>query len=150
MDRIEELLAIQDCIALMTDYNIHLDNVDADAFVALFTQDAVFRRVVPAEPALEFTGHAGLRRSLELVIQASPRIRRHLLSNARVTIVDDREARGFCIGLAIHGPRGTLPVPMGGLELVGEYRDTYRRTAEGWRIARRELTRIIDLDAVAG
>jgi hypothetical protein len=147
MTEIERLLIETACLRLMTDYNIHLDGGDVDAFVALFSEDAVFARVVPALPVAEMVGHDGLRRGVDMTVKASDRLRRHMLSNARITVISADEAEGFCIGLAVYGPRGTLPVPVGGIELVGEYRDRYRRIDGAWRIVRRELTRVIDIEA---
>lgn len=147
MTEIEKLLIEAACLRLMTNYNIHLDGGDIDSFVALFSEDAVFTRVVPALPVAEMVGHTGLRRGVSMTIKDSPRLRRHMLSNARITVHGPDDAEGFCIGLAVYGPRGALPIPVGGIELVGEYRDRYRRIDGEWRIVRRELTRVIDIEA---
>lgn len=147
MNEIERLLIESACLRLMTDYNIHLDNADDEKFLAVFSPDAVFRRVVPA-PVVEFSGHDALRKSLDTIIRQSPRLRRHLLTNARVNVISADEAEGFCIGLCLYGPKAELPVPIGGIELVAEYRDRYRRFDDGWKIVEREITRLIDLEAV--
>lgn len=148
MNEIDKLLIERECHKLMVDYNIYNDSLDIDAFLSLWTDDCVFSRVVP-EPVFQVSGHDGLRAAMNQVIVGSDRLRRHLLVNPKITVRDTDSAEGFCIGLAIYGPAGdrSLPVAMGGVELVGEYRDQYRRTDKGWKIARRELTRVIDLDA---
>ena len=146
MDAIERLLIEQECIRLMTDYNIHLDNLDVEAFVNVFAEDAIWSRAVPA-PRIELCGHDALRQFIDSHMRPAPRLRRHMLANPRVAVRRSDEAEGFCIGLVVHGPKGDLPVPMGGVELVAEYRDVFCRLPQGWRIVRRELTRVIDLDA---
>ena len=148
MTEIERLLIERACMRLMTDYNIHLDNADDEKFVSIFSADAVWRRATP-EPVIEWTGHDALRASLDMIIRQSPRLRRHLLTNARVNVISADEAEGFCINLCVFGPKAKLPVPMGGIELIAEYRDRYRRLEDGWKIVERELTRLIDLEAVA-
>ena len=147
MTEIERLLIESACLRLMTDYNIHLDNADDDKFVSIFSPDAVWRRAIPL-PVIEWTGHDALRASIDTVIRQSPRLRRHLLTNARVTVISADEAEGFCINLCVFGPKADLPVPMGGIELIAEYRDRYRRFEDGWKIVERNLTRLIGLEAV--
>ncbi|AMG72851.1 nuclear transport factor 2 family protein [Sphingopyxis granuli] len=148
MNELDKMLIERECHRLMVDYNIYNDTLDIEAFLTLWTEDCVFSRVVP-EPVFEVSGHDGLRAAMDQIIVHSDRLRRHLLVNPRIIVHGPDRAEGFCIGLAIYGPAGdrSLPVAMGGVELVGEYRDQYRRTPEGWKIARRELTRVIDLDA---
>jgi hypothetical protein len=147
MTEIEEMLIERECQKLMVDYNLYNDNLDIDGFLSLWTEDCIFAKIVPP-PVFEAKGHDGLRAAMQQIILESPRLRRHLLSNPKVTVLNADEAEGFCVGLAVFGPAGdrSLPVPLGGIELVGEYRDCYRRTSTGWKMSRRELTRIIDLD----
>lgn len=146
MNEIDKLLIERECLKLMVDYNIYLDTPDIEKFLTLWTDDCVFRSVVPA-PGFEMNGHKGIRVLVDRLIIQSDRIRRHLLSNAKITVHGPDAAEGFCIGLAIQGLRGdgSLPAQLVGISLVGEYRDQYRRTSDGWKIARRELTRVIDI-----
>lgn len=145
MDEIERMLAERACMKLMVDYNDHIDSHQTDSFLSLWIEDCAFALVVP-KPGYEVRGHDGLRTAMDKIIIGSDRVRRHLLANPKVEILGPDTAAGFCIGLAVSGPVGksSLPVPLAGIELVGEYRDHYRRTANGWKIARRELTRVIE------
>ena len=145
MNELDQMLIERACMKLMVDYNIYNDRVDIESFLTLWTEDCVFARVVP-EPVYEVHGHDGLRAAMDEIIVRSGLVRRHMLVNPKIEILGPDQATGFCIGLAVSGPvgDGTLPVPLRGIELVGEYRDQYRRTADGWKIARRELTRVID------
>ena len=61
----------------------------------------------------------------------------HLLANHRVEL-DGDAARCVCQVRAYSA--GTGPAAGQSYELLGEYRDRLVRTAEGWRIARREMT----------
>ncbi len=149
MDPMSRLLIERECEALMIDYNIHLDALQIDLFTALFTEDAIWSRVVPS-PRFDLVGPRAIADFVESHMRPSPRLRRHMVANARIDVRSPDTAEGFCLGLVVFGPKGEPPTPMGGVELVGEYRDSYRRTPGGWRIARRELTKVIDLDVVAG
>ena len=63
--------------------------------------------------------------------------------------------------IAVKHRLGKLPLPSSpdefvpaqreahGIELLVEYRDSFTRTADGWRIARREMTRVIDKKAAS-
>lgn len=149
MTELEELLIERACLRLMVDYNLSLDAADFDGFTAVFTTDAVWKQIT--DPVIEVTGHRGIRKVAENL--PSAKIRRHLLQNPRVTVIGPDQATGICLGLVIDGPArpGPLPVPVspGGVELVAEYRDWFRKGPDGWRIERREMTRILDQKAIA-
>jgi len=140
--QLDSLLIERECVGLMTAYCTHLDAGDADAFLDLFTDDLVWARTHP--PGLEYRGRDAMRRYFD----ERPTLRRnyHLVLNPRVTVLGPDLAEGACLLLVIDGPAGSgaIPAPMGGVSLLGEYRDIYVRVSEGWRIARRELSRLID------
>jgi NAD(P)-dependent dehydrogenase (short-subunit alcohol dehydrogenase family) len=144
---LELLLAEQACLRLMTAYNVRLDAGDFAGFAEVFSADGAWAQV--SSPAFEVRGHAAIRKVAERL--PPEKIRRHMLQNAQVTVLGPDHAEGFCIGLVVDGPtgNGSLPVPVsaGGVELVAEYRDTYRKGPEGRRITRREMTRILDQKA---
>jgi ketosteroid isomerase-like protein len=146
VNEIDNILIERECLSLMVNYNFYLDSMEIDRYLSLWTEDCVFKSVVPA-PGLEVSGHDGLRMTIDRLFSQPNRIVRHLLSNAKITVHSPDNAEGFCVGLAIHGQlnNGSLPATLAGISLVGEYRDEYRRTAQGWKIARRELTRVIDI-----
>ena len=148
MTAIEELLIEHACLKLMTAYNVRLDNGDHEGFAEVFTEDGIWKQL--NEPLIEIKGRQRISKFALNLPKA--KINRHMLLNPLVTVLDRDHAEGFCIGLVVDGPAGdgTLPVPVssGGVELVAEYRDVYRRDADGWHIARREMTRIMDQKAV--
>ena len=145
MTPIEALLAEQQCLKLMTQYNISLDDNDHDTFLSLFTDDAIWLQT--SAPTTELRGRKGIRKFLEY--RGTDHVFRHLLQNPVVTVLGPDDALGYCIGLVIDGPAngGVFPVPVNGVELVCEYRDTYRQFPEGWKFTRREMTRILDRKA---
>jgi ketosteroid isomerase-like protein len=142
MTEMDTLLIERECLALMTAYCTHLDARDAEAFLDLFVEDLVWVRTHP--PGLEYRGRDFMRQYFD----ERPAIRRnyHLVLNPRVTVLSPDAAEGVCMLLVVDGPAGDggVPVPMGGVTLLGEYRDVYRRGPNGWRIARRELSRLVD------
>ena len=144
MDDIEAMLIERRCLQLMTAYNTHLDARDVPAFLALFTEDAVWAR--SNLPVIELAGHAAIAGFIARLPKGS--VSRHLMLNPRVEVTDADNATGVCYGLVVRGPEGdgSLPVPMRGVELLVEYHDRFQRFDAGWRITRREMTRLIDVE----
>jgi ketosteroid isomerase-like protein len=140
--QLEEIMIERECLNLMTGYCTHLDRRESDAFLDLFTEDLVWARAHP--PGLEYQGRDAMREYF--AERPAVRLNYHLTLNPRVTVLGPDAAEGACMLLVVDGPAsdGTVPVPMGGISLLGEYRDTYRRTPSGWKIARRELSRLVD------
>ncbi len=125
----------QACIALSHRFARYVDERRFEDFAALFTEDGVFDR----------RGEALAGRSAILASMAGrpgTLLVRHHMTTVSVDVVDEETATGVCYftfyqctdwdgaqreKLALAGP-----------VIVGEYRDRYRRTAEGWRIAHRQ------------
>ncbi|MDG2112345.1 MAG: nuclear transport factor 2 family protein [Actinomycetota bacterium] len=65
---------------------------------------------------------------------------RHVSSNALVTVTGDHEAEGlsYFTLYRYHEEKPRVPDLDSQPVILGEYRDQYRRTEDGWRIARRE------------
>ena len=145
LDELERLLIERQCLRLMTNYCLYLDDRNTEAFLDLFVDDAVWIQM--NEPPYELSGREAVRRFVEA--RSTRKINRHLMLNPQVTVLSANQATAFSIGLVIDGPRqgDTLPVPLNGIELLVEYRDTFRLDPKGWRIVRREMTRIIDKKA---
>ena len=60
----------------------------------------------------------------------------HLCVNACVDLVGADQAGGTSY-FTLYRHVGALPGPLGPPEVIGRYRDLYRRTPDGWRIAER-------------
>ena len=140
MTDLERMLIEHACARLQALYCIHADRRETEAFVQLFTKDASIK--VPEHPA--FVGHEAIRWSIE-ALAALPVTMRHIMTNPVVEVTSAETATGLCYltvwnSAAPADDNGWRPVEPPGT--IGEYSDTFRRTADGWRFASRELTRV--------
>jgi hypothetical protein len=104
---------------------------------ALFTDDGVFeiRERNPADPASNqlraaLEGREAIGAYVSTSTGGSVRVC-PLIHNLMVSLAGD-EAEGNCVMETRSWPPGS--------ELIGEYHDSFRRTAEGWRFSRRVYT----------
>jgi len=126
------------CERLSLDYSYHADHGESDAWAALFAEDA--------EMELFGQTHVG-RAAIQAGVQngAAPQRTVHAISNVRIDVISATEAAGHVYISVYVAPKGesvsTLPLltPFA----VGEYQDRYRKTAEGWRFARRAFVPLI-------
>jgi ketosteroid isomerase-like protein len=117
------------------------DSGDVEAYLQLFTPDAAW--VIPAIPqtgvaASERRGveeiAAGVRQRRDAGVQGPDSATMHVVTTIAVDVRgDEAEAASTWLFLA-----DTTSAPR--VQAVGRYRDTLRRTPEGWRLARREIT----------
>jgi len=123
------------CTALSIAYARALDFRDQDAFVALFTEDAV----LDAGQALH--GREAIRESLR---RRPDELRsRHVITNVFIDVLSPDEARGisYLTLYRHHGEESVRfgPAPLCGPAAVGHYEDRYVRTAAGWLFRSRHL-----------
>ena len=139
----EDRLAILDQIGR---YSYAVDAFDADEFAARFTADGVFeRRAIGSDGPYEvIEGHEALRRWILEILETLPEgvITRH---HQRATVFDELSADAAStrtmLLLTSIAPGDRHPRTVSS----GVYRDEWRRTGEGWRIARR----VADMDRPA-
>lgn len=117
-----------ECARLSQDFAWTVDRGHHDAFIALFAPEGALERAGEV-----LRGPAALRRFLE----AMPinRTMRHLCSNIRIDMIDERSAKGTSAVMMVHAlvARDTpLPLPAA-VPLVAEYEDEYVLTNDGWR-----------------
>ncbi|MDZ7670608.1 MAG: nuclear transport factor 2 family protein [Gammaproteobacteria bacterium] len=123
------------CSALSISYARAIDFRDYDAFLELFTDDAVLDTGQPLE------GLDAIRASLA---GRDDRLRtRHVISNVFVDVLSTDAARGIAY-LTLYRHRGDDSlrpgaVPLAGPAAVGHYEDRFARTSEGWRFRSRRL-----------
>lgn len=116
------------CLTLVRQFCIFADEADAPRLAALFTADAVFER-----GELRIEGREGLEKMVRS--RAADLVTRHLVTTSLVTSVDDTRASGRHYCLVYASGAGHDPSK----PIVREYRDEYKLTDEGWRIAHRTV-----------
>ncbi|MYA19076.1 MAG: nuclear transport factor 2 family protein [Chloroflexi bacterium] len=140
---VDDRLAILDRIA---HYSYAWDGRDSDAYAALFTEDGVFEVYTGGdEPVIHNEGRAAIHAwARSIHTGEDPGLRRHppgeqTRHNQSGTVFDElggdhARTRSMLLS-ARQGPGDAIPVP----STTGVYSDEWRRTREGWRIARRTL-----------
>lgn len=127
--RLHDRLAIA---ALNDDFGHCLDNGKLEAFLDLFTDDVSY-----ANGPRQLRGRAQMTEFFQ-ARAAAGRISRHLYSGLRVNFTGPDTAEATSVWLTFAG-EGALPVTPAEPFLVADALDTYRREAEGWRIATRQI-----------
>ena len=80
---------------------------------------------------------------------SSDRVTRHLCANVRVEVDDADSAHATTVVLIVSGTRSddadaTFGVVPNNRHTVGEFADTFVRTADGWRIAERRASLVMN------
>ena len=139
----DDRLAILDGIAR---YSYAWDGKDADAYAALFTEDAVFEVFAGGdEPVIHNEGRAAIHAWARATHTGErPGLRHHppdeqTRHNQSGTVFDELGAdaartRTMLLS-ARQSPGDAIPIP----STTGVYRDEWRRTPAGWHLARRTL-----------
>lgn len=121
-----ELSDRQEITELIHEYCRTLDEMDLDGLVALFTEDCV----VDYGPQIRSEGAAALHRDLGRMWRWARTSHHSGGAQIRFTGADTATATSYV--LAWHeAPDGSTAT------MMGQYHDELRRTADGWRIARR-------------
>ncbi|MEJ2761487.1 MAG: nuclear transport factor 2 family protein [Gammaproteobacteria bacterium] len=133
MDDNERMLIEWACEKLVRKFAVYSDNNDFTALMEIFTEDAVYTR--PMAPDTRITGRDAIHK---VFLERPSLVIRHLTVNCLVDVVSAGEARGisYVMFLASHDTGGERPAVAPALH-VGEYRDTFVRTDEGWKIRER-------------
>lgn len=140
MTELERMVIEHACMKLQAQYGVFADRGDVEGFTSLFAEDGSVQ--VPEAPA--FVGHAAIRASIQ-ALGAMGVTMRHVLTNSVVDVVDESHAVGVSY-LVVYNSRTEADAagirPVEPPATVGEYADTFRRTAQGWRFHSRVLTRV--------
>lgn len=134
MDDLARLVIENECQKLATLYCTHLDHLNPEAFANLFAEDALYKPAVEPEPI------AGRAAILEWIYRyPKARLGRHLSTNQIVEVIDENNAKGSSYAVVFREPNPQPDVLSDRVtpRSMVEYTDTYRRTPEGWRFARR-------------
>ncbi len=136
MDDVQRMLIERACERLQTAYCHVIDHGNAAQVADLFTADGVW-----AAGKREFTGIDALRKSFQARQDNRARRSRHVCSNALIDVQDADNATGtvYLILFRHDDPEDARTRPASLPEMVGAYRDTFRRTDSGWRFSRRDV-----------
>jgi uncharacterized protein (TIGR02246 family) len=122
----------RDCTNLIYGYAYHRDQFNAEEFSNLFTEDASLTVL-----SNSWQGRDSIRQRIEQLKNGSSI--RHEMSTIYIEVIDARHATGVSYATLYSAPAGedTVTSPT----LIGEYRDEFLLTDEGWKIDKRVLTR---------
>ena len=134
-DAVTDRLAITDRIS---QYAYHWDAKNADAFADLFTEDVVIERWVRGELRSRLEGrdalHAYARESHQG--RLADRQTRHHMSSVVFIELNADTAKTENMVLITHQTESDAAARNAG---AGIYRNTWRRTGQGWKISKRVL-----------
>jgi hypothetical protein len=127
------------CERLAIDYSFYADSQQLEAWSNLFAEDAemtLFGQTHKGRAAILGSLNGGNRGAVATF---------HSNSNIRIDVVSQTEARGTVGVTLFAAPKkdGVAQVKEITPAVVGHYEDVYRKTAEGWRIAKRGFTMVI-------
>jgi SnoaL-like domain len=128
------------CERLSLDYAHYADSGESGAWAGLFAEDGEFHAFGQI-----FRGRTAIG-----AIFAGPKVSNsmHITSNVRVSVLAEDRAEGTAYVTAYSKPvAGPSAVESLAPSAVGIYRDTYRRTADGWRFASRAFEPFLTLKA---
>ncbi|MBW1848635.1 MAG: nuclear transport factor 2 family protein [Deltaproteobacteria bacterium] len=136
MDIAEKMIIERECERLVTLYCHYVDHGKAAKIAELFTEDGIWK-----SPEITMTGHNQIRAGFQHRQDKKERMSRHVCNNLLVDIVSEKEATGTVyVTLYRHdGKEGRSFSPLDGPEMVGEYRDHYLKTEDGWLITSRKV-----------
>jgi hypothetical protein len=136
VDEIEKMLIERACERLVTEYCHFVDHGEAARIAGQFTDDGVW-----ASAAVAYTGREAIERSFSRRQDNVKRMSRHVCNNLLIDVIDENNASGVVyLTLYRHdGEPGRPLSPSDVPNVIGEYRDTFVRTADGWRFKRREI-----------
>jgi SnoaL-like domain len=137
MDPLERLLAERACERLIYRYAQLLDLGEADQVPELFVDDGVWE--LPGR--IRFAGRAELDAGIPSRLFAPGRTARHLCMNVVIDVLGPDEATGtsYMVNYRHDEPSGVAAelAPTGDPVYIGEYRDRFVRTEDGWKFQRR-------------
>jgi hypothetical protein len=137
MDDLQRLLIERECGRLVSLYCHYIDHGEGARVAELFTEDGVW-----SSPENTMTGRDGVHRGFMNRQNNAGRMSRHICNNLLIEVVDEQRATGV-VYLTLHrhdGEPGRRTSPISAPTLLGEYRDTFVKTADGWRFQRRDVT----------
>ena len=119
----------------MHEYADRLDHGRAGAVWELFTEDGTW-----SSPTVHSTGHADLQRYFLQRADMVDRVTHHVVTNITITVENPDRATGRSIAIEYRSdnPTGAVRTETSPA-IIGDYHDTFVRTADGWRFKERRV-----------
>lgn len=136
MDDLERLLIERACARLVTEYCHFVDHGEAAKIAGQFTEDGVWASATDTR-----SGREAIAKSFGRRQDNAARMSRHVCSNLLIDVIDENNASGVVyLTLYRHdGDPARRVSPTEAPDIIGEYRDTFVRTSDGWRFKQREI-----------
>ena len=138
VSEIEALLIERICKKLIYEFAEAIDQRNDRHLETLFTEDATYSR--PIEPNAVISGREAIVNMF--IARPGGRVSRHICSNVRITVDSPTSAHGVSRVMLIAGTSEPAAHPQFGhkadaRQLIGEYDETFVKTADGWRFSSR-------------
>jgi len=126
----------RECERLIAKYCYYVDHDEATRVADLFTDDGVWKNV-----NVTMTGRDRIRAGFQKRQDNQGRMSRHVCTNTLIDVISETEASGTVyMSLYYHdGEVERETSPTNCLQKLGEYRDRFVKTNEGWRFGYREV-----------
>ncbi len=138
MDELDRMLVERSCERLINEYSRLVDFGEAAAVADLFTEDARWEGT-----DLLLDGREEIRAWFRKREGIARRVSRHVFTNVIIDVVSPTEASGLSYMINYRHDREegdeSLPVVMEEPKWMGEARDSFRLTEEGWRFSSRRV-----------
>ncbi len=136
MDDVKRMLVERACERLVAEYCHLVDHGEGARVAELFTEDGIW-----ASSENTLNGCQDIRAGFQRRQDNTGRISRHVCCNMLIEVLDEDHAEGVVyLTLYRHdGDPARRTAPAAPPDIVGEYRDKFERTPQGWRFSRREL-----------
>ena len=132
------MVAERACERLIVEYSRRVDFGEAARIADLFTDDATWEGV-----ELLLTGQQEIGEWFSRRQDLERRVSRHICTNIAVDLLSPTEAQSLSYLVNERHDRAegdlTMPAPADIPKFVGECRDAFRLTDEGWRFTRRKV-----------
>jgi hypothetical protein len=136
MDDMGRLMIEHDCGRLIVAYSHMIDFGDAGSIADLFTEDGVWEST-----ERRLGNRAEIAESFAQRQANTGRRSRHVCTNVAIDVVSPDEATGVSYyTLYREDDVESETAELDGPAMVGDYRDRFVRTPDGWRIAHRQAT----------
>jgi hypothetical protein len=136
MELLKRIEIERECERLMVQYCHFVDHDEAAKIAGLFIEDGVWKSV-----DVTMEGRARILQGFQKRQDNKRRMSRHVCNNVLIDVISETEAVGVVyINLYFHdGEEGRPHSTTDCLQKLGEYRDQFVKTDQGWLFARREI-----------